>query len=96
MRFHLTMMFVVVAISMAMHAMASAAAPPLTADPERAGRYDAAVRQAGKPLNDELGACREHAREDPKASKRDLKACERTAQREFRRDVRQAREPVSR
>ena len=96
MRFHLTMMFVVVAISMAMHAMAHAAAPQLPADSAQAERHDAAVRQAGKLLNDELAACREHAKEDPQASKRDLIACERTARREFRRDIRQARATLSR
>ena len=91
MRFHLSMLFVVIAISMAMHAMASAATPKLPTDPVGAERYDSAVRQAGKVLNDELAACRDHAKQDPKASRRDLIACERTARREFRRDMRQAR-----
>jgi hypothetical protein len=90
MRFHLSMMLVVIFVSMTMHAMASAATP---VDPTRAQRRDAAVHDAGETLNTRLKACREEAARQPKASKRDLAACERAARKDFRADMQQARNP---
>ena len=89
MRFHLSMFMMVVFISMAMHAMATAATPPR--DAQQVQQQDAAVRHAGELLNEELLACREQARQHPKASKRDLQICERTARRDFRREIKRAR-----
>lgn len=95
MRFHLSMFMLVVFISMAMHAMATAATAATAATPPRDAeaveRQDAAVRHAGETLNEGLKACREEARQHPKASKRDLQICERTARKEFRREVKRAR-----
>lgn len=45
MRFHLTMMCVVIAISMAMHAMASAATPLFGASAAQIQRFDQAVQR---------------------------------------------------
>jgi len=89
MRFHMTMLFVVFAVAMAMHALANAAGPQPTAG-QLAAR-DAGVRQAGEHLNEDLIACRDKARQDPKASKRDLASCERAAKKQFRAEVREAR-----
>jgi Skp family chaperone for outer membrane proteins len=89
MRFHLTMMMVVLAVSLAMHALASAGEVP--ADPARAQAYQGQLQEAGLDLNRALQACREQARRDAHASRRELKACERAAQQDFRQDVRQAR-----
>ena len=91
MRFHLSMMLMVFAVAMGMHALATAAQPLIGNDPLRAARYDAALREAGEHLNGQLGACRDHASQQPKASKLDLKVCERAARREFRREVKLAR-----
>lgn len=91
MLFHLTMMLLVIVVSMVMHAMAVAASPGLAGSPAQSERYDVAVRQAGEALNEQLTDCREQAKREPKASRRELKACERTARAEFRKHVRQAR-----
>ncbi|RZJ10675.1 MAG: hypothetical protein EOO54_21430 [Haliea sp.] len=88
MRFHLSMFLMVVFVSMAMHAMATAATPT---DAARFAQQDAGVRDAGKTLNESLKSCREQARLHPKASKRDRQVCERSARRDFRRDVKRAR-----
>lgn len=89
MRFHLSMFLMVVFISLAMHAMATAATPPR--DAAQVMQENAGVRQAGQTLNESLKACREQARQHPKASQRDRQICERTARRDFRRDIKRAR-----
>lgn len=90
MRFHLSMMLVVIFVSMTMHAMASAATP---VDARHAQQRDAALHDAGEALNARLKACKQEAARQPKASKRDLSACERVARKDFRADIRQARNP---
>lgn len=94
MRFHLGMMLMVFVVAFGMHAMATAATPKTAADPAATERHDAAMRQAGETLNTEIAACREQARQHPKASQRDLKACLADARRAFRKEVRQASKPV--
>ncbi|MEP6823245.1 MAG: hypothetical protein ABI919_00395 [Ramlibacter sp.] len=89
MRFHPSMFMMAAFISMGMHAMATAATP--ARDPDVVQRQDAAVRQAGKLLNEELSACRDEARKHPRASRRDLQICERAARRDFRREIKRAR-----
>ncbi|RZJ22778.1 MAG: hypothetical protein EOO54_11320 [Haliea sp.] len=89
MRFHLSMFMMVVFISLAMHGMATAATP--ARDAAQVVQENAGVRQAGQDLNEDLKACREEARQNPKASKRDRQVCERTARRDFRRDIKRAR-----
>ncbi|WP_298932400.1 hypothetical protein [uncultured Ramlibacter sp.] len=84
----MTMLFVVFAVAMAMHAMASAATP-LTA--EQLAQRDAALRHAGEEYNSQLSACRDKARQEPSASRRDRITCERAARKQLRQDVRQAR-----
>ncbi|MEP6791139.1 MAG: hypothetical protein ABI907_07195 [Ramlibacter sp.] len=69
-------------------ALAQAAAP--LREPQ-AGRYQAAVREAGKSLNTALDSCRAEARRAPSASRRELKDCERTARAAFRQDMKHAR-----
>lgn len=88
MRFHLSMFLVVVFVSMAMHAMATAATPP---DAQRVQERDAAVRDAGRALNQSLKACQQQARRHPNASRRDRQVCERSARRDFRREVKRVR-----
>ena len=91
MRFHLFMMAVLVAVSMAMHGMATAQMAPAAVRTASAERYEAALQEAGGELNKRLSACRENARQAPRASARELKACERSARGMFRQDVRHAR-----
>lgn len=59
MRFHLTMMCVVIAISMAMHTMANAATALFGASAAQTQRFDQAVQRAGETLNEQLLACRD-------------------------------------
>ena len=96
MRFHLFMMAVLVAVSMTMHAMASAETASPVAKAAQAERYEAALQEAGGELNKHLATCRENAQRAPKASVRELKACERVARSMFRQDVRHARAQLRR
>ena len=94
MAFHMTMMMVVLAVSLGMHAMASAGPLPEATTEPSAEAYQAQVQEAGGELNKHLAVCREHAQRTPKASQRELKACERTARTLFKQDVKQARAQV--